>query len=235
MTFREWLALESGKQTRNRATNSNVIDRSVLHGYAAQFGRPDTPGPAKKGLNALVTGIGAGVASGLERRGLVVQPTGDVLGPPGGEEKFGVKHAHLLLQVPVYSHNENDIDDGNSFSLESSGYINKVANKVDPNMVRREYKAGDKINDGKYHPLYRLEDGRYNYDLDRAKRFTRALMIRDMIASQPPHGFSDKERAMYDIYNPEVGAEEVRGRHLVTVFKFKKRKDVPEMLKGEGR
>lgn len=230
MTFREWLALEAGSPTRNRATDNSVIDRSVLHGYAAQFGRPDTPGPVKKGINALVAGIGAGVASGLDRRGLVVQPTGDVLGPPGSNENFGVKHAHLLLQVPIFSHNENPINFGDSLSLDSSGYIGKVVNKAESRRIRREYKSGEEITDGRYHPLYKMEDDKYNYDPEQAKRFTRGLMIRSMIDSG---AFDDKEKAIYDIYSPEVGAEEVRSGHLITVFKFKKRKDVPEMLKGE--
>lgn len=98
-----------------------------------------------------------------------------------------------------------------------------------------DYKGGDEYrNDGKYIPLTRKEDGRYTHDIQQAKDFTRALMMIDLVKSPPPKGFTEQEREIYDIYKPEIAAEEIRGYHLVTVFRFKKHKDAPEMLKGGG-
>lgn len=238
MNFRDWLATE-GLKTRNKPTDSSVIDRSVLHGYAAQFGRPDTPGPIKKGVDSLVTGIGAGIASGLDRAGLVVQPTGSVLGMPQGQEKVGFKSSSLIIQIPVYAENGSYKNIGNSLPFGSANLIKKVVDsrsgEVDPRRIRMDYKGGDEYrNDGKYVPLKPRKDGGYNYDIQYAKEFTRALMMIGLMSSPPPKGFTEQEREMYDIYKPEIAAEEIRGHHLVTVFRFKKHKDAPEMLKGGG-
>lgn len=240
MTFKEWLIKEAGTNVRNRATRNSGIDQSVLHGYAAQFGRPDTPSPVQKGIDATVTGVGKGVAAGLDRRGLEVQASPDVLGVPKTSDNFGFKDANLVLQTPLRNHNNTVVDEGRGLNFDSSGFFRKVMENpnISAEKIRFVYNSPE-INDGKYHPLYRRDeegnwnaDGEWNYDTQKAKQFTRALMLKIINESPAPRGFTEEEREMYDIYSPEVVGEQINGMYMVSVFKFKKKKNAPEILKG---
>ena len=242
MTFREWLIREAGSNVRNKATGGSGIDQSVLHGYAAQFGRPDTPGPIKKGIDAAVTGVGKGVAAGLARRGLEVQAAPGLLPTPGGGEKAGFKSMTLLLQTPKYTHNGNVMDEGSGWNFDSAGFIKKIVeDKSISQKIRLDYKNKNEFVNGQYHPLHKIqgEDGNENwsYDMQKAKQFTRALMVKLMVESPPPKGLTQEEREMYNIYSPEPHSEKVERQggiyYMVSVFKFNRNKNAPELLGGE--
>lgn len=242
MTFREWLIREAGSNVRNTPSANSGIDRSVLHGYAAQFGRPDTPGPIKKGIDAAVTGIGAGVSAGLSRRGLEIQASPDVLPPDMRTEKSEFRSMTFLLQTPKYTHNGNVMDDGSGWNFDSAGFIKKIVeDKYISQKIRLEYKSKDEFKNGQYHPLHKIqgEDGNeiWSYDVQKAKEFTRALMVKMMVESPPPDGFTEEERGMYNIYSPEIPNERVEQQggiyYMVSVFKFNKNKKAPELLGGE--
>lgn len=234
MTFREWLIREAGSNVRNKATGGSGIDQSVLHGYAAQFGRPDTPGPIKKGIDAAVTGVGKGVAAGLDRRGLDVQASPSVLPPEmGGNEEFVFKDANLLLQTPLFSHNNTVQDIGRGINFESSGFIKRIVDIAGISEKIRLVYDNNKIDDGLFHPLYRDKEDSWNYDVQKAKEFTRALMIKLMVENPPPKGFTQEERETYEILSPEIQGEQVKGMYMISVFKFKKKKNAPEILKGD--
>lgn len=182
--------------------------------------------PWEKGLTSVASGIGGSIRNTLEKDiGLVVQGVGRIMSPPMfGQSGELIKYYTLPLQIPRLKHNSSyeDHDDGiESGSPNTPKSLYKKVKETPADMIRHYENPMDVEVNGKFLLLYKDDEGKWNWNPQESRQFTRALIYKCIVDDMN----KNKEAYKYDVNRFSVVEEKDDDNMILTTwFAFERSK-----------